>query len=235
MPSAQCELYLNGTALARTATLAAAGVAAGDLLLLRRRAADAAQLASALAQSLASLMGGGGGQSAQTAATGDGDARAFRQQVLQSPALRAQLAQNNPPLLEAVERNDLATIGRVLREAQAQRAARQRELDALQADPLNPESQRRIEELIRQSAVEENMNNAMEYNPAAFGRVTMLYVDCAVNNVPIKAFVDSGAQSTIMSQAYVAPTLLHALLAADSSPLLIAAQNGAPLQHHALD
>lgn len=43
------------------------------------------------------------------------------------------------------------------------------------------------------------LNIHSDFLSQAFGRVFMLYIDAEVNGVPIKAFVDSGAQSTIMS------------------------------------
>lgn len=61
------------------------------------------------------------------------------------------------------------------------------------------EIQRRLYETIQQRNIEENFETAMEYTPEVFASVKMLYVTCVINGVEVKAFVDSGAQMSIMS------------------------------------
>mgnify|MGYP001611790822 FL=1 len=67
-------------------------------------------------------------------------------------------------------------------------------------DPLDPELQRRMYERIQQENVDHNYVDAMEYTPESFVRITMLYVPCAVNRHDLLAFVDSGAQMTVMGK-----------------------------------
>lgn len=130
------------------------------------------------------------------------DAEMMRLQILGDPNLMQELERSQPELARAA-RSDPDRFSQLLRQLRQMRVdadlERQREIDRLEADPFDVEAQRKIEELIRQQAVLENMDHALEYRPEAFGRVNMLYIPVEVNGTPIKAFVDSGAQQTIMS------------------------------------
>eukprot|EP00921_Rhytidocystis_pertsovi_P024660 GHVQ01039689.1.p1 GENE.GHVQ01039689.1~~GHVQ01039689.1.p1 ORF type:complete len:770 (+),score=130.20 GHVQ01039689.1:3043-5352(+) len=48
--------------------------------------------------------------------------------------------------------------------------------------------------------IQQNYLAALELNPEAFCKVVMLYIDMDVNGIAFKAFVDSGAQMTIMTE-----------------------------------
>ncbi|XP_056129847.1 protein DDI1 homolog 2 isoform X2 [Lampris incognitus] len=130
------------------------------------------------------------------------DPALLQEMLLSNPHELSLLKERNPPLAEALLSGDLERFTKVLLEQQQDRARREQErIRLLTADPFDLEAQAKIEEDIRQHNVEENMTIAMEEAPESFGQVVMLYINCKVNGHPVKAFVDSGAQMTIMSQA----------------------------------
>merc|ERR1719414_2796791 len=125
----------------------------------------------------------------------------IREMLSANPDQLAQLKQNNPPLAEAYASGSLEEFAKVLKRQQEAR----KERDALRirmmnADPFDMEAQQLIAKEIEQKNIDANMEMAMENSPESFGSVIMLYINCVVNGHQVKAFVDSGAQATIMSQ-----------------------------------
>jgi DNA damage-inducible protein 1 len=125
----------------------------------------------------------------------------LRLQVLGDVGLRNNLVQQFPQLEGNLE--DPRRFRQLFLEMERQRGERESssrdELRRLQQNPDSEENQARILEIIRQEAIADNLHSALEHNPEVFGHVTMLFVDVVVNGQKVKAFVDSGAQATIMS------------------------------------
>ncbi|KND92975.1 DNA damage-inducible protein 1 [Tolypocladium ophioglossoides CBS 100239] len=201
VPPTSQHIYHNGRLISDdTKTMEQLQIADGDMLAVHVRetrgsTAAPAQALRPQAQAPAPV------QPRRPQGGGDNDPELVRLQMLGDPALRQQLQRQHPELAAAVE--DPARFAGILHDAQdrerRERLERQREIERLNDDPFNIDNQRKIEDMIRQERVMENLQNAMEHNPEVFGRVHMLYVDVEVNGHKVKAFVDSGAQATIIS------------------------------------
>lgn len=137
--------------------------------------------------------------------SGVNDPSMLRDMLLANPDQLANLRQSNPSLAEAVLSGTLDEFADVLRQQYAEKQKNEeKKIKLLTSNPFDYEAQSLIAEEIRQKNIEANMEAAIEYNPEIFGTVIMLYIDCKVNGHPVKAFIDSGAQATIMSQAAAA-------------------------------
>nr|XP_018265094.1 DNA damage-inducible protein 1 [Kwoniella dejecticola CBS 10117]OBR87252.1 DNA damage-inducible protein 1 [Kwoniella dejecticola CBS 10117] len=135
----------------------------------------------------------------------DGDVERMRLQALGNPRLMEHIQQSDPEMYAAIQGGTQTFKKALLQVEQRKREAaaeKQRQIELLNADPYDIEAQKKIEEAIRQEAIMENMAHAMEYSPESFGNVTMLYINVEVNGHPFKAFVDSGAQSTIITTEF---------------------------------
>ncbi|CAN8259517.1 unnamed protein product [Cochlearia groenlandica] len=192
VPIQQQQLLYNGNEMRNSDKLGALGVKDDDLLMMMSNASSGT--AAATGRDLVMNPDGSASNPA-----------AFQQQIRGDANLMGQLFQTDPELAQVISGSDLNKLQDVLRSRHNQRSVLQRqkeeELALLYADPFDVEAQKKIEAAIRQKGIDENWEAALEHNPEGFARVIMLYVDMEVNGVPLKAFVDSGAQSTIISKS----------------------------------
>ncbi|KAJ0408673.1 hypothetical protein ATCC90586_007699 [Pythium insidiosum] len=185
IPAAEQLLLLNGNPVRLDTSFEAAGIRPDDLLVIMRNPQGvAAQAPPMHAPPPRAAFAPGSVQTGMRLNDIPSNA---------TPELLLEIMEKNPHLLPELE----ATNPKL---AQALRT-RNVSLMALEQNPFDAAAQAKIEERIRLSNVQKNMEIAIEEMPEAFARVYMLYIPCEVNGVPVKAFVDSGAQSTIMSSA----------------------------------
>lgn len=64
----------------------------------------------------------------------------------------------------------------------------------------NPNTQRRIESIIHNQRINDNLRTAAEYNPESLFPVHMLYINVEINKHKTAALIDTGAQSSFMSE-----------------------------------
>ncbi|KAL9044947.1 MAG: hypothetical protein Q9214_001957 [Letrouitia sp. 1 TL-2023] len=195
-------LYYNGQELDDdAATLNQAQIKGDDMLgmLVRPTASQPGPSTRARATQERGAGRGQGGRGANSGA----DAEVIRLQALGNPVILQQIRSRSSELADAVNDPDRwqQVYYGLISQQQEIEAEKQREMALLNADPFNVDAQAKIEEMIRQERVIENLQHAIDYTPEAFGRVHMLYIDVEVNGYKVKAFVDSGAQATIMSPA----------------------------------
>jgi DNA damage-inducible protein 1 len=70
----------------------------------------------------------------------------------------------------------------------------------MNADPDDADAQKKIEEMIRLKNIDENHRLAQEYLPETFLPVHMLFINIEINKYKVVALVDTGAQTTIISE-----------------------------------
>lgn len=133
------------------------------------------------------------------------DPEALAANFIADPTALQNLLQTNPTLAQAALNNDIFAIQQwqyqERQKWQTKIAQENQRRVQLSANPLDSSAQARIMEEIRQQNVQQNYGTAVEHMPEAFARVAMLYIPVKIEGTPVCAFVDSGAQSTIISKS----------------------------------
>lgn len=161
LPQPSQQFYLNNVLIqGDQKTLEEAGIKDGDMLAMLMRQPDQQNTMGTQRRQQA------GGQRRPTG-TSPQEIETTRLSILGNPAAMAQVREQRPALAEAI--NDSERFKQVwsdmLKEDDDREQERQEQMRLLNEDPFNIDAQRKIEEMIRQQSVQENLQHAYEYNP----------------------------------------------------------------------
>jgi DNA damage-inducible protein 1 len=132
--------------------------------------------------------------------------------IQQNPNLYKELNYHNPMLAQKLLNQSFDRAVQIWREdmvkggiqsafAQSQAYHKEQEFTRLLSqNPNDPQAKEYFSKKERQKNVNLQYHQAMQEYPESMGRVLMLYVEAKINNTTLQAFVDSGAQTTIMSK-----------------------------------
>lgn len=170
-PSAQ-HLYHNGKLITDTnKTMEQLQIGDGEMLALHVRdmrgstGIPAGASAASSSRPPAAAQQPAAARAARTA--GQPDPETIRLQILGNPSHRQELQRTQPHLASVVDdpQRFAAAFSEATDRERRERMERQRQIARLNEDPFDIEAQAKIEEIIRQERVMENLQNAMEHNP----------------------------------------------------------------------
>lgn len=166
-PPTQHLFHNNDLCKDNSKTLGEIGIVEGDMLGMHVRSQDESVRRRARQTAAGRASQPGGESNAPRRQRRGPDPEMLRLQMLGDSRVRDEVRKQAPELADAADdperfRNLLMQKQREEEEAEAQKEA---EIAMLNADPFNVDAQRKIEEHIRQAAVMENLQNAMEHHP----------------------------------------------------------------------
>ena len=133
-------------------------------------------------------------------------ARQMINQFLSNPPALEQLCHKNPELADKILTEDIVGLTKIIQEKETKRIKEQQRIDSeiarLEKNPFDPESQKKIEQMIREKRLADLQKETYEHHPELFVSTEMLYINASVNNSSLQVFVDTGAQTTVISKAF---------------------------------
>ena len=80
-------------------------------------------------------------------------------------------------------------------------AIAEKDNDKFISDMFDVRQQEQIMQQIHQKQIDDNLAYAYEHNPEGFVPYSLLFITCEINNIPIKAMIDTGAQISVLPLA----------------------------------